>query len=257
MIPPFEISGKKQLVIASRGHFEISQNRIAYKRANSSTNLLKVYPKDGIGEINQIPSFNEIDTFKLLQILMKETADICFFENQKKNILLKFLLGNLLPFSIEGYDSGFYELKILPDSIYEEFHKMTVTLEDSIATTISTFEDNVFIPFKQRFVATVHNRENHESNAVLSSLSRDFPKFFGLHRDLLLVLRTQAKQVSDNQQLSFSFFSPILRKIRMLEKLSEFVKITKRWGRTFLKIEPFIFDSEILAQKLTPIVEPK
>ncbi len=257
MIPPFEISGKKQLVIASRGHFEISQNRIAYKRAKTITNLLKIYPKDGIGEINQIPSFNEIDTFKLLQILLKEIADICFFESKKNYSLHEFLFGNLLPFSIEGYDSRFYDLKNLPDNIYEEFYKMTVTLEDSITTTISTFDDNVFIPFKQRFVATVHNREKHESNAVLSSLSRDFPKFFGLHRDLLIVLRTQAKQVSDNQQLSFSFFSPILRKIRMLDKLSEFVKITRRWGRTFLKIEPFIFDSEILAQKLTPIVEPK
>lgn len=257
MIPPFEILGKKQLVIASRGHFEISQNRIEYKRANSSTNLLKVYPKDGIGEINQIPSFSEIDTLKLLQMLMKEIADICFFENQKKEILLKFLLGNLLPFSIEGYHSVFYELKPLPDNIYEEFYKMTVTLEDTITTTISSFDDNVFIPFKQRFVATVHNRANHDSNAVLSSLSRDFPKFFGLHRDLLLVLRTQAKQVSYNQQLSFSFFSPILRKIRMLDKLSESIKIAKRWGRTFLKIQPVILDSETLAQKLSPIVEPK
>ncbi|MHA2073525.1 MAG: hypothetical protein ACXACU_06690 [Candidatus Hodarchaeales archaeon] len=257
MIPPFEISGKKQLVVASRGHFEISKNRIEYIRANNLTNLLKVYPKDGVGEISQIPSFGEIDTFKIISILMKEIADLCFFEKQRGNILLEFLLGNLLPFSMKGSDSGFYELKPLPDNIYEEFYRMTMTLEDTITTTISTFDENVFIPFKQRFVSTVHNRANQDSKAVLSSLSRDFPKFFGLHRDLLLVLRTQAKQVSNNQQLSFRFFSPILRKIRILDKLFESLEINRRWGRTYIKNKPIVIESEILAQKLTPIVAPK
>jgi hypothetical protein len=258
MIPPFEISGKTQLIVASRGHFEISRNRILYKRGRIKSNFLQVYPTEGIGEINPFPSFNNVDAFKLLLRLMKDLAELCFFKKEDRdNITLEFLYGNILPFSMEGFDSGFYELKPLPQNFYEEFYRMTMTLEDTITTTISTFDENVFIPFKQQIVSTVHSRANQDSNTVLNNLSRDFPKFFGLHQDLLSILYTQAKQVSDHQQLSFSLFSPILRKIGMRSKFMEFSDIKRRWGRIIIKIRPYIIDTEQIAQTLTPIVKPR
>ncbi len=258
MIPPFEISGKTQIVVASRGHFKISHNRIQYKCGNLDTDFLKIYPLEGIGEINPFPSFKNIDAFNLLPQLVKDIADLCFFKKEDiYNVILEFLYGDILPFSMDGFESGFYELKRLPQTFYEEFCRMTMTLEDTITTTISTFDENVFIPFKQQFVSTVHNRTNKDANIVLNNLSRDFPKFFGLHQDLLTILYTQAKEVSDYQQLSFSLFSPILRKIGLLAKFMEFLDIKRRWGRIIMKIRPFIINTKQLAQILTPIVEPR
>jgi hypothetical protein len=68
---------------------------------------------------------------------------------------------------------------------------------------------------------------------------------------------TQAKQVSNNQQLSFRIFRPIMRKIQMLTKLSEFIEIKKSWGRNIIKVRPLTLNSEQIAKKLIPIVEPK
>lgn len=258
MIPPFQISGKSQLVVASRGHFEISHNRIQYKCGNINIDFLRVYPMDGIGEINLFPSFKNIDAFNLLPQLLKGIVDLCFFKKEDSyNIVLEFLYGDILPFSMNGFESGFYELRPLPKNFYEEFYRMTMTLEDTITTTISSFDENVFIPFKQQFVSTVHNRTNKDANSVLNNLSRDFPKFFGLHQDLLTILYTQAKEVSDYQQLSFSLLSPILRKIGFITKFMEFLDIKRRWGRIIMKIRPFTIDTKQLAQTLSPIVEPR
>jgi len=257
MIPPVEIIGKKQLIIAKRGHFEISHNLIQYNLSDKTTDFFRIYPQDGYCEVNEIPPLGDMNTNELLTQLLKDLTDLCFIKNQEKNIFLRFFTGNILPFSMDGLESGFYELKPLSDDIFEEFYRMTTTLEDTITTTVSTFDTNVFIPFKQKFVSKVHNRENQDSKEVLSTLSRDFPKFFGLHRDLLTVMRTQAKQVSDNQQLSFRLFSPILRKIQMLTKLSEFIEIKKSWGRNIIKVRPLTLNSEQIANKLLPIVEPK
>ncbi len=258
MCPPFEIVSKKtRLIVADRGYFEISHNRIRYKVTNKTTDFLMLLPQEGIGVMTELPPYVDIDSFQLLQQICGGMSEICFSPagKTKETLFLDFMFGDILPFTMKQFDSGFYQLRSLPSSIYQEFYRMSMSVEDTITTTISTFDENVFIPFKQKFISTIHNRSEEENpSKTVSTISRDFPKFFKLHQDLLTILHTQAKQVSDHQHLSFSIFSPILRKIRMHSILREYFEIKSRKKRIELKIEPIKLDSEQILEKITPLV---
>lgn len=260
MCPPFEIVGKKQLLVTKRGYFEIFQNKIQYKLTDLNTDFLVLQPEEGIGMMTELPPYSNIDAFRLFHSLSEEfDIEICFSLSGKKrdDLFLDFIFGETLPFAMKQYDSGFYQLKMLPDSIYEEFYRKSMSIGDTMTTTISTFDDNVFLPFKQRFVATIHNRVEEEAKTTISTFSRDFPKFFKLHNDLLTILLTQARQVSDHQHLSFSIFAPILRKIRMLNTMREYFEIKGRKKRIELEITPLRLDSGQIAEKISPHVELK
>jgi hypothetical protein len=256
MCPPFEISGrKKKIIVANRGYFIVSQNKIEYKFAKKTTNFLMLQPHEGLGIISELPSNAELDAFYLLYQFSEDLMDICFFSKTNRSIsMMDFFFGDLHPFLKEPYDSRFYELRPLPQSIFEDFNKLAVSLEDTITTTISTFDENVFIPFKQKFVSEIHKKEMIPS--TMSTLSRDFPKFFSLHQDLLTILHNQAKQVSENQQLSFSIFNPILRKIWMLKVLQDCSVITLRRKSFGLKLIPKKIEVSVIAEKIASFVEP-
>jgi hypothetical protein len=260
MCPPFEIVGKKQLIVTKRGYFEILQNRIQYKITNHITDFLVLSPEEGIGMMTELPLYSNIDAFKLFHNLAGELGiEICFSLSGKKkdDLLLDFIFSETLPFSMKQYDSGFFQLKILPDSIYEEFYRQSMTIEETMTTTISTFDDNVFLPFKKRFIASIHNRVEEEAKKTISTFSRDFPRFFKLHKDLLTILLTQAKQVSDHQHLSFSIFAPILRKVRMLNTMRKYFEIKGRKKRIELNITPLSLNSTQIAEKMSLYVELK
>lgn len=260
MCPPFEIVGKKQLIVTKRGYFEIFQNRIQYNVTDLTTDFLVLQPEEGIGMMTELPPYSNIDAFRLFHSLSEELGiEICFSLAGKKkdDIFLDFIFSEILPFAMKQYDSGFYQLKMLPDPIFEEFYRKSMSIEDTMTTTITTFDDNVFLPFKQRFVATIHNRVEEEAKTTISTFSRDFPKFFKLHKDLLTILLNQAKHVSDHQHLSFSIFAPILRKVRMLNTMREYFEIKGRKKRIELKINPLSLDSGQIAEKISPHVELK
>ena len=257
MCPPFEIVSKKtQLIVADRGYFEISNNRIRYKITNRTTDFLMLSPREGIGIMTELPPYIDIDSFQLLQKICEGVTEICFSPagKTKETLFLDFMFGDILPFTMKQHNSGFYQLRALPSSIYQEFYRMSMSVEDTLTTTISTFDENVFIPFKQKFISTIHNRSEDNPSKTVSTFSRDFPKFFKLHQDLLTILHTQAKQVSDHQHLSFSIFSPILRKIRMHSILREYFEIKSRRKRIELKIDPVKLDSDQIIEKIAPLV---
>ncbi len=256
MVPPLEIVGKKQIIVTKRGYFEISTNRIQYKVTNLTTDFLVLLPQDGIGTMAELPPYAEIEAFQLLHGLFNGITEICFSLTgmKKEDLVLDFILGEILPFTMRQFDGGFYQLKMLPDSIYEEFYRRSSSIEETMSTTISTFDENVFIPFKQKFIANIHNRKD-EKVSTIGTFSRDFPKFFKLHQDLLTILLAQAKQVSDHQHLSFHIFAPILRKIRMLNTLKEYFEIKGRKNLVELKINPMRLDSTQIVERIAPFVE--
>ena len=259
MCPPLEIVGKKQLIVTKRGYFEISTNRIQYKVMNRTTDFLVLQPQKGIGTMTELPPYAEIDAFQLLHGLFNGITEICFSLTgmKKEDLVLDFIFGEILPFTMKQFSSGFYQLKMLPDSIYEEFYRASMSIEDTMTTTVSTFDENIFLPFKKRFIALIHNRTDEKANTTISTFSRDFPKFFKLHQDLLTILLAQARQVSDHQHLSFSIFSPILRKIRMLNTLKEYFTIKERKNLIELKIDPMRLDSAQIVRRIAPFVELK
>jgi hypothetical protein len=216
-------------------------------------------PQDGIGIMTELPPYAEIEAFQLLHGLFNGITEICFSLNgmKKEDLVLDFVFGEILPFTMKQFDSGFYQLKMLHDSIYEEFYRATMSIEDTMTTTISTFDENIIIPFKKRFISLIHNRKDEKANKTISTFSRDFPKFFQLHQDLLTILLAQARQVSDHQHLSFSIFAPILRKIRMLNTLKEFFEIKGRKNLVELKINPMKLDSAQIVERINPLVELK
>ena len=65
MCPPFEIVGRgKKLVVSHRGHFEISENRITYKIANTIIDFLVLYPTEGTGEFTELPPESNFDSYQ-------------------------------------------------------------------------------------------------------------------------------------------------------------------------------------------------
>lgn len=259
MVPPFEITGKPVVIVTKRGYYEISPpNKIQYKVTNLVTDFLVLHPHEGIGMMTELPPYADIDAFKLLHVLCQGLFEVCFSLSgrRKSDLLLDFIFGEILPFTMRQFDAGFYQLKLLPDSIYQEFYRRSSTIEETMSTTISTFDENVFIPFKQKFVSAIHNR-TEKANTTIGTFSRDFPRFFRLHKDLLTILLSQAQQVSDHQHLSFSIFAPILRKIRMLNSMMDNFKIKEQKKHIELKIEPMKVDSVQIATKISPLVEVK
>ncbi|UCE13229.1 MAG: hypothetical protein JSV04_13715 [Candidatus Heimdallarchaeota archaeon] len=259
MCPPFEIVEKKrQVIVANRGVFEISRNKIQYIVADVITDYLVLQPEDGIGIMTELPPNININSFHLLNHLCEGMSEICFSipGYQKENLLLDFLFGDILPFTMKQFESGFFQLEPLPQTIYEEFYRMSMSIEDVMTTTIATFDENVFIPFKQKFISAIHNKtaENTKSDV---NFSRDFPRFFSLHQNLLTILLSQAKQVSDHQHLSFYIFAPILRKMRMLNTLKAHSELKRRKNRVEIKINPIKVDSKKVVEKITPLVGVK
>jgi hypothetical protein len=260
MVPPFEITGSRIVVVTKRGYYEINPpNKIQYKVSNFVTDFLVLYPDEGIGMMTELPPFADINAFNLLHTLSQGLFEVCFslVGRRKSDLLLDFIFGEILPFTMREFEADFYQLKLLPDSIYQEFYRMSSTVEETMTTTISTFDENIFIPFKRKFISTIHNRTEEKANTTVGTFSRDFPRFFRLHKDLLTILLSQAKQVSDHQHLSFSIFAPILRKIRMLDTMKDNIKIEERKKHLELKIVPMKIDSAQIAAKLSPMVEVK
>ncbi|MHA1227505.1 MAG: hypothetical protein ACTSPV_12235, partial [Candidatus Hodarchaeales archaeon] len=72
----------------------------------------------------------------------------------------------------------------------------------------------------------------------------------GLQNDLITILRTQAKQTSDYQQLAYSIISPILRKLRMLIILRKQLLIKNQKNHLEIEIKPITIDSSVLSEKL-------
>lgn len=256
MCPPFKIEGKKQVIVTKRGYFEISSNLIQYKVNSLTTNFLVLHPQEGTGVMTELPSYVKMDAFQLFHRLCEGMTEICFSIDgkRKEDLLIDFIFGKILPFTMKQFDSGFYKLRMLPDSIYEEFYRRSMSIEDTMNTTITTFDENVFIPFKRRFVASIHKR-TEETNSIIGTFSRDFPRFFRLHDDLLTILLSQAKEVSDHQHLSFSIFSPILRKIRILNSMKEYLDLNIQKKSIELKIKPMKIDSEQIAEKIGLLVD--
>lgn len=261
MVPPFVITGKPVVIVTKRGYYEISPpNKIQYKVTNIITDFLELYPYEGIGVMTELPPYADIHAFDLLHTLCQGLEiEICFslLGKRKNDLLLDFIFGEILPFTMREFEASFYQLKMLPDSIYQEFYRRSSTIEETMATTISTFDENVFIPFKQKFISAIHNRTDEKANTTIGTFSRDFPRFFKLHQDLLTILLSQAQQVSDHQHLSFSIFAPILRKIRMLNTMKDNFKIKERKNHIELKIEPMKLDSAEIAAQIAPLVEVK
>lgn len=261
MVPPFEITGKPVVIVTKRGYYEIAPpNKIQYKVTNLITDFLVLHPHEGIGMMTELPPYANINAFDLLHVLCQGLGtEFCFSLTGKRqsDLLLDFIFGEILPFTMRKFDAGFYQLKLLPDSIYQEFYRRSSTIEETMTTTISTFDENVFIPFKRKFISTIHNRTDEKANTTIGTFSRDFPRFFRLHKDLLTILLSQARQVSDHQHLSFSIFAPILRKIRMLNTMKDHFKIEGRKKHIELKINPMKVDSAQIAEKISPLVGVK
>ncbi|MFX0052164.1 MAG: hypothetical protein ACFE8U_12845 [Candidatus Hermodarchaeota archaeon] len=262
MCPPFEIAGKRKLtVVAKRGYFEISQNQIKYKY-NELTNFIALQPLEGLGQMTELPSSSGIDAYQILYSLFDGIAEICFFPESvtaNEAFLYDFIYGDLLPFSYKEFGPGFYRLKKLHPNIYEEFYRLTTSLEDSITTSIATFEKNVFIPFKQKVISTFHtDKEGKEekSKTALQILSRDFPRFLSLHQNLTTILNAHARQITDYQQVSMTILSPLLRKIRILNTIKEYMTIEPRKKGIDIRMSPKTVDTTLIAERITPLVQP-
>jgi hypothetical protein len=228
MCPPIEIVGRgKKLVVSHRGHFEISENRIQYKIANTMT------------EIN----FLSVDSLE-----------------EELDVVMNFVYGNILPFSNQQMGPGFYELRNIHPNIYEEFYRLAEQQEDLITTTVATFNRNVFVPFKQRVIGTYHTdgeADEDKAEAALDIIARDFPRFLNLHQDLQTILYTQARQISDYQSLSFSIISPLLRKFRMLNTLKEYLVTERKKKGLEIKFRPKTYTIHEIAETLNPVVTPR
>ncbi len=262
MIPPIEISGRKLTVVARRGYFEITQNQIKYKYS-SETDFLTLFPQENIGYFTELPSTAGIDSSQLIYNLFRGITEICFLpeeiENGKEVFYNEFIYGDLLPFTQRQFESGFYRLRRLSPSIFEEFYRLTESLEDSLSTTIATFDQNIFIPFKQKVIGTMHAKgeEEGKANTALNILSRDFPRFLGLHRDLQTILNTEAKKISEYQQLSLTILSPILRKIRMVQDLRNVLIVEKKKKTTEMRIKTKLIETSQIADMIAPYVQPR
>lgn len=260
MIPPIEISGRKITVVARRGYFEIAQNHIKYKYS-SETDFLTLFPQENIGYFTELPSTAGIDSSQLIYNLFRGITEICFLPEKSKNgkdaFFNDFIYGDLLPFTQRQFGSGFYRLRRLSPSIFEEFYRLTESLEDSLSTTIATFDQNIFVPFKQKVIGTMHAKEEGKANTALNIISRDFPRFLGLHQDLQTILNTEAKKISEYQQLSLTILSPILRKIRMVQDLRDNLIVETKKKTTEMRMKTKLIQTTEIANMITPYVQPR
>ena len=252
MCPPFEIDGKKRTIVAKRGYFEVSRNRIQYKLGNNVKALLVLSPTDATGLVTELPPYSELNHLEILAGLCRGMSELCFLPETDDNSL-EFLFGNLLPFTINEYDL-FYSLREFPTNIFEHFYRSSVSLEDNMSNTIETFSDNIYIPFKQRVVSTLSQNSDKESKSdmALKLVSKEFSRFLGLQNDLITILRNQSKQISENQQLSFSVISPILRKTRLLTTLWKFMNIKLKKGSMTIDFNPISLDTQLVIDKIAP-----
>jgi hypothetical protein len=265
MCPPFEIVGRrKQLVVGRRGQFEISQNMVQYKLANSVTDFLVLYPSEGIGEFTRLPPESNFDSFQLFRLICQGRSEINFLpssssQNRTKTAL-DFIYGNMLPFIDNDMGPGFYNLHSFHPNVYEEFYRLAEQQEDSITTTVATFDKNVFVPFKQRVIGAYHTdgeADDEKAKSALDVINRDFPRFLNLHQDLQTILFTQAKLMSEYQGISFSIISPLLRKFRMLSLLQSSVITEKKKKGLEIKFEPKTYTISEVAEVITPSVIPR
>ena len=148
MCPPFEIVGRgKKLVASRRGHFEISENRIQYKIGTTIIDFLILYPSEGTGEFTELPADSNFDSYQIFRNICGPITDINFVSAESsKGILdtaINFVYGSILPFSSPKMGPGFYELRSIHPNIYEEFYRLAERQEDSITTTVATFDKNV------------------------------------------------------------------------------------------------------------------
>jgi hypothetical protein len=265
MCPPFEIVGRgKNLVASRRGHFEISENRIQYKIASTIVDFLVLHPTDGTGEFTELPPESNFDSFQILRSICGSMTEINFLKAEsqrgKLETVMSFIYGNTLPFSSPNMGPSFYELHTIHPNIYEEFYRLAEQQEDSITTTVATFDKNVFVPFKQRVIGTYHTdgeADKDKAASALDIIARDFPRFLNLHEDLQTILYTQAKQISDYQSLSFSIISPLLRKFRMLNTLKDYLITERKKKGIEIKFQPKTFTIHEIAKLLSPLVTPR
>ncbi len=265
MCPPIEIVGRgKKLVVSHRGHFEISENRIQYKIANTIIDFIILYPTEGTGEFTELPPSSNFDSYQLFRRICGAMTEINFLsaDSRKEELaaVMNFIYGNILPFSSPKMGPGFYELHNIHPNIYEEIYRLAEQQEDSITTTVATFDRNVFVPFKQRVIGTYHTdgeAQEDKAAAALDIIARDFPRFLNLHQDLQTILYTQAKQISDYQSLSFSIISPLLRKFRMLNTLKEYLVTEKKKKGFEIKFQPKTYTIHEIAELLNPVVTPR
>jgi len=255
MCPSVEITGKKQTLQTHKGYFEITQNKIQYRYADTKADFLLLHPKQSYGIINDLPPYFTTNTMNIHYSIWKDLSEICFYgENiPSENLLLDFLFGLKFPFTMKNYDSWFYKMRDLPSNIYEQLYNSSVSLEEIMATTIETFSENVYIPFKQKIISTLSSSsEGKESKSVkaLNFVSKDFPRFLGLQNDLITILRDQAKQISEHQQLSYSVISPILRKIRLQMTLKKNLIMKVQKNQLLLEVEPFQIDTSVILRKI-------
>ena len=265
MCPPFEMVGRgKKLVVSHRGHFEISENRIQYKLANTIIDFLVLHPTEGTGEFTELPPESNFDSYQIFRRICGGSVEINFLlaESPKGRLdtVMNFIYGNILPFSSQKMGPGFYELQTLHPNVYEEFYRLAEQQEDSITTTLATFDKNVFVPFKQRVIGAYHTdgeADEDKATAALEIIARDFPRFLNLHQDLQTILYTQARQISDYQSLSFSIISPLLRKFRMLNTLKDYLITERKKKGVEIKFQPKTYTIHEIAELLTPAVTPR
>ncbi|MCK5344852.1 MAG: hypothetical protein KAR20_15680 [Candidatus Heimdallarchaeota archaeon] len=265
MCPPFEIVGrKKQLVVGRRGHFEISQNLVQYKLANSITDFLVLHPSEGFGVFTKLPSESNLDSFQLFRQICGGRTEINFLPSSSDQKLTKsaldFIYGNMLPFIDNEMGPGFYNLHSFHPNVYEEFYKLAEQQEDSITTAVATFDKNVFVPFKQRVIGAYHRdgvAEEEKLKAALEVINRDFPTFLNLHQDLQTILLNQAKLISEYQSISFSIISPLLRKFRMLNLLQSSLITEKKKKGIEIRFEPRTYTVSEVVKLITPSVAPR
>ena len=265
MCPPFEIIGRrKELVVGRRGHFEISENKIIYKIANQITNFLILDPAQGIGEFTALPTDAGYDSYQLLRRIIQNSIEMSFLSEEKSDrtaiSVLDFIYGSILPFTDHDMGPGFYNLHSLHPNVYEEFYRLAEQQEDSITTTVATFDKNVFIPFKQRVIGTYHTDGEADEEKIKTSveiINVDFPRFLNLHQDLQTILFTQARNISEYQSLSFSIISPLLRKFRMLNTLKEALIIDKKKKGLEIYFKPKSFSVADIVELITPVVAPR
>jgi len=265
MCPPFEIVGRGKKILAShRGHFEISENLIQYKIANTTIDFLVLYPTEGTGEFTELPPESNFDSYQILRRICGGSVEINFLPAESSSgrldTVMNFIYGNILPFSSQKMGPGFYDLQTLHPNIYEEFYRLAEQQEDSITTTVATFNKNVFVPFKQRVIGTYHTdgeADEDKSASALEIIAKDFPRFLGLQQDLQTILYTQAKQISDYQSLSFSIISPLLRRFRMLNTLKDYLITERKKKGIEIKFNPKTFTIHEIFELLSPAVTPR
>ncbi len=265
MCPPFEIVGrKKQLVVGRRGQFEISQNLVQYKLGNSVTNFLILHPSEGLGEFTELPPDSNFDSYHLFRQICQGRSEINLLpssSNQEQTkTALDFIYGNTLPFTDNEMGPGFYNLHSIPPNVYEEFYRLAEQQEDSITTTVATFNKNVFIPFKQKVIGTYHTdgeADEEKSKSALDVINRDFPGFLNLHQDLQTILFNQADLISEYRNISFSIISPLLRKFRMLSLLQAALITEKKKKGLEMRFKPRTYTVKEVVDSISPSIVPR